>query len=229
MEIRTIDCEKVLNSFNLNEIELPLDYGSHQCFSDENLVKMFVEYHDEEAFNELVNRHGDKIFRTAYRITGDHAAAEDVLQNVFLILSQNLGSFRNDSKFSTWLYRVASNTSLMYLRSKKKFNTNEIHLEDVANFDESGNLRDAYLKDWSDLPDDKLLSNEGIEKIEEAIEKLPPKYREVFTLRDIEGLSNKEVADALDLSIPAVKSRLLRARLFLRDKLSDYYYEFKNN
>lgn len=222
----TMDCREVVDKVKRDGMLHSLELNYYKCLSDEELVQMYVDDSLEGAFNELVDRHGDKIFRTAYRITGDMNAAEEVLQNVFIILVQSLRSFRNDSKFTTWLYKVAMNTSFMYLRSKKKVNDSEMKIEDLTRFDESGNLQDVFLKDWSNVPEDKILSKEGKTKLEEAIDELPEKYKSVFQLKDIEGLPNQEVADVLDLSLPAVKSRALRARLFLRERLSDYYQEY---
>ena len=229
MNQQTLNCRELLEKVKVGELELSMEINYYKCFSDEELVEMFVNDNEEGAFNELVDRHGDKIYRTAFRITGDRTSAEEVLQNVFLILVQSLKSFRNDSKFTTWLYRVSVNTSFMYLRSQKKVNNSEINIEDIVQFDESGNLRDVFLKDWSEVPEDKLLNEEGNSLLEKAINELPEKYRVVFQLKDVEGMTNQEVADVLDMSLSAVKSRALRARLFLRDKLSDYYSEFKEN
>ena len=223
---QTLNCKELLAKVKVGELKPSMQINLYKCFSDEELVEMFVEENEEGAFNELVDRHGDNIFRTALRITGDKNSAEEVLQNVFLILVQSLKSFRNDSKFTTWLYRVSVNTSFMYLRSQKKVNTSEINIEDIVRFDESGNLKDVFYKDWSEVPEDKLLGEEGNNLLEGAINELPEKYRVVFQLKDVEGLTNQEVADVLEISLPAVKSRALRARLFLRDKLSDYFSEY---
>ena len=226
MQNHDTDCREILKQVKENGLKPSSELNYYKCFSDEELVQMYVNDSLEGAFNELVDRHGDKIYRTALRITGDNTAAEEVLQNVFVILVQSLGSFRNDAKFTTWLYKVVLNTSFMFLRSKKKQNSGEIKLEDLVQFDESGNLRDVYMKDWSNVPEDRMLSKEGTEKLENAINELPEKYKVVFQLKDVEGMSNQEVADILGLSLPAVKSRALRARLFLKDKLTDYYSEF---
>lgn len=226
MSDNTMNCREVVDKVKRDGMLHSLELNYYKCLSDEELVQMYVNDSLEGAFNELVDRHGDKIFRTAYRITGDMTAAEEVLQNVFIILVQSLKSFRNDSKFTTWLYKVAMNTSFMYLRSKKKVNDNEMKIEDLTRFDESGNLQDVFLKDWSNVPEDKILGKEANTKLQDAIEELPEKYKTVFQLKDVEGLSNQEVAEVLDLSLPAVKSRALRARLFLRERLTDYYQEY---
>ncbi len=226
MSDNTMNCREVVDKVKRDGMLHSLELNYYKCLSDEELVQMYVNDSLEGAFNELVDRHGDKIFRTAYRITGDMTAAEEVLQNVFIILVQSLKSFRNDSKFTTWLYKVAMNTSFMYLRSKKKVNDNEMKIEDLTRFDESGNLQDVFLKDWSNVPEDKILGKEANTKLQDAIDELPEKYKTVFQLKDVEGLSNQEVAEVLDLSLPAVKSRALRARLFLRERLTDYYQEY---
>ena len=220
------NCREIVDKVRSEGLIPSIELNYYKCFNDEELVDMYVNDSMEGAFNELVERHSEKIFRTALRITGDTNAAEEVLQNVFVILVQSLRNFRKDSKFTTWLYKVVLNTSFMYLRSKKKQNNGEIKIEDLVRFDESGNLKDVYMKDWSNIPEDQLLNKEGITKLEKAIDELPEKYKVVFQLKDIEGMSNQEVADILGLSLPAVKSRALRARLYLRDKLTDYYTEF---
>ncbi len=192
--------------------------------ADEELVRIFVEQRDEEAFNEIANRYGEKVFRLALRITHSTHIADEVLQEVFLTLVEKLDSFREESTFSTWLYRVATNASLIQIRNRNKHGKS-ISLEDYVPYNEKGMLSEILLKDWSYSPDEIFAGKEGMEVIERAIDELPEKYRIVFHLRDIEGLSNEEVGDILRLSISAVKSRIHRARLFLRDSLSDYFYE----
>ncbi len=193
--------------------------------SDEKLVELFITSNDENAFEEIVNRYANKIYRLAFRITRDHHSAEEVLQEVFITLLKKIDTFRSESKFSTWLYRVTANASYMHLRAQKKYE-NDVSLEDYVPYDENGTLMGRIkAKDWSDRPEKALLSKEAMEIIEKAVDELPEPYRVVVHLRDIEGLSNEEVSVLLGLSVPALKSRLHRARLFLRDKLSDYFYE----
>ena len=219
-----------VDEINKKQIIEEREHSKHMPFLnkersfDEELVRAFLEREDEAAFNEIVNRYGDKIYRLALRITGNHTDADDVLQEVFLAM-EKLHTFREESKFSTWLYRVAANASYMHLRAKRKIYENEVSLEDYTSYNESGALDGVRIKDWSDRPDEVLLSREGMEMIENAVNQLPHSYRVVFHLRDVEGLTNPEVATALGLSLTTVKSRIHRARLFLRDKLSDYFYE----
>lgn len=197
---------------------------NHKELSDEELISLFGQTESEETFNEIVNRYGDKIFRLAIRITHNQSDAEEVLQEVFVTLIEKLDTFREESKFSTWLYRVAANTSFMHLRTEKKY-VNDISLEYYVPYHEYGKLKGVEIKDWSNRPDEVLLSTEAMGIIDKMINELPELSRIVVHLRDIEGLSNGEVAGVLGLSIPAVKSRLHKARLFLRDKLSDYFCE----
>ena len=196
--------------------------------TDEDLVSVYVARRDEEAFNELVNRYGDKVYRLAYRITSSRNDAEEILQEVFLILVEKLSTFRKESRFSTWLYRVASNASFMYIRNSRRSSDKELSLDDYKPYNDYGVLEGVEERDWSGRPDSQLLGKEGTELIERAIGELPEEYRVVFHMKDIERLTSKEISRILKLSVPAVKSRVLRARLFLRDKLSEYYSELYN-
>lgn len=195
--------------------------------SDEELVKSYTQHGDESAFDTIVSRYADRIYGFALRITKNPSDAEEVFQEVFLTLSKKLETFRGESKFSSWLYRVTVNASYMYLRSQKK-HENNISLENYSPYDEKGTLMGRVMyKDWSSRPDIIIFNKEAVIIIEKAINELPESYRTVFHLRDIEGLTNDEVSEILEISVPAVKSRLHRARLFLRDKLSDYFHEWR--
>jgi RNA polymerase sigma-70 factor (ECF subfamily) len=194
--------------------------------SDEELIGLFIGQRDVGAYEEILKRYQDKIYGLALRITRNPTDAEDILQEVFLTLTRKIDTFRGESKFSSWLYRIAVNASYMHLRGEKKHET-DVSLEDYAPYDEKGTLMGRIAsKDWADRPDKVLFSKEALDIIEKAVNQLPESYRVVFHLRDVEGLSNEEVAEILGLSIPAIKSRLHRGRLFLRDKLSDYFYEW---
>ena len=193
--------------------------------ADDQLVELFVKENNQSAFEEIFNRHVDKIYGIALRITRNPSSAEEVLQEVFLTLITKAETFRREAKFSSWLYRVTVNASFMHLRAERKYE-GTLSLENYVPYDEKGTLMGRIkAKDWSSRPDFLILSKEGLELIEKAINELPETYRVVFHLRDVEGLSNEEISNILDLTIPAVKSRLHRARLFLRDKLSDYFNE----
>jgi RNA polymerase sigma-70 factor (ECF subfamily) len=193
--------------------------------TDDELIELFVKENNQGAFEEIFNRYVDKIYGISLRITRNPARAEEVLQEVFLTLIKKADTFRGEAKFSSWLYRVAVNTSFMHLRAEKKYEST-LSLENYVPYDEKGTLMGRIkAKDWSSRPDILIFRKEGIELIEKAINELPESYRVVFHLRDVEGLSNEEISNILDLTVPAVKSRLHRARLFLRDKLSEYFDE----
>ncbi len=229
-----------MQNLTINKVNELSDYGVHKNANylsqidienskDEALVKVFVNEQSEDAFTELVNRYSDKVYRLAYRITGNPDDAEEVLQEVFIILVEKLNTFRQESRFSTWLYRVAANASYMFLRGGKKDKESQVSFDDYKPYNDHGALEGVADKDWSDIPEYKLLSIEGTQLIEKAINKLPEDYKIVFHMKDVEGLKSREIAKVLGLSLPAVKSRVLRARLFLRDKLSDYYSEWDKN
>ncbi|MER3445836.1 MAG: RNA polymerase subunit sigma [Candidatus Dadabacteria bacterium] len=197
------------------------------AMQDEKLIEIFITKNDQSAFEEIVKRYCEKIYRLALRITRNSSDAEEVLQEVLFTLMMKIDTFRGESKFSTWLYRVTVNAIYMHLRTEKKHES-DVSLEDYVPYDEHGTLMGRVKeKDWSNRPDKALLSKEAMEIIEKSVNELPESYRVVFHLSDIEGLSNEETAEILGLSVPAVKSRLHRARLFLRDRLSDYFYEWK--
>lgn len=187
--------------------------------SDEELVKAFLRDRDEEAFGEIVNRYGDKIYGLALRITRNPSDAEEILQEVLIALIKVLDRFRRESKFSTWLYRIAVNISYKHIRTEKKKYEKESSFEDYVSYDRDGAINGVQIKDWSDRPDEELQRRKGIEAVENAVSELPELYKIVFHLRDVEELTNTEVAKSLGLSVTAVKSRILRARLFLRDRL----------
>jgi len=194
--------------------------------TDGELVDLFSRENNQGAFEEIFNRYVDKIYGISLRITRNPSSAEEVLQEVFLTLITKADTFRREAKFSSWLYRVTVNTSFMHLRAEKKY-ASTLSLENYVPYDQKGTLMGRIkAKDWSSRPDFLVFSKEGLELIEKAINELPESYRVVFYLRDVEGLSNEEISNILDLTVPAVKSRLHRARLFLRDKLSDYFDEW---
>jgi len=172
-----------------------------------------------EAFTELVNRYEGGIFRLARHITQNPEDAEDVLQETFLKAYEHLEDFQGNSKFYTWLVRIAVNQSLMKLRKRKS--DASVSLDEPFDTGEENLAREIAV--WDPNPE-LLYSREEIRAIlEKAVESLPPAFRAVFALRDIEELSTEETAAVLNLSVPAVKSRLLRARLRLREKLTRYF------
>ncbi len=176
---------------------------------------------DRAEFARLVDAYSSPIYRLGLRMLGNPQDAEDVLQNTFLSALTHLSSFEGRSSLSTWLYRIAANEALMLIRKKKP----EINLEDAEGDENDEGLKPAQIVDWSALPEDELLSGEGKKALDEAVQALPESMRIVFLLRDVEGLSIKETADTLNLTETNVKTRLLRARMFLREQLSTYYGE----
>ena len=176
---------------------------------------------DRAEFARLVDEYSSPIYRLGLRMLGNPQDAEDVLQNTFINALTHIQNFEGRSSLTTWLYRIASNEALMMIRKKKP----EVNLDDVEGGDEDEDLKPAQFVDWSGLPENELLSGDGKNFLDEAIDKLPESLRIVFLLRDVEGLSIKETADALNLTETNVKTRLLRARMALREGLSTYYGE----
>ena len=174
---------------------------------------------DTAAFSELVNRYERKIFRLAKHITQNDEDAEDVLQETFLKAYSHLESFQGHSKFYTWIVRIAVNEALMKLRKRKSSRT--ISLDEPTDTGEDTMVREIAV--WEENPEQKYSRDELREILDKAVESLKPAFRTVFVLRDIEEMSTEETASALDISIPAVKSRLLRARLQLREKLTKFF------
>ncbi len=176
---------------------------------------------DRAEFARLVDAYSSPIYRLGLRMLGNSQDAEDVLQNTFLNVLTHISEFEGRSSLATWLYRIAANEALMLLRKKKP----EVNLDDFEPDEEMEDLLPRQFVDWSALPEDRLLSGEGKKMLDRAIGSLPEALRIVFLLRDVEGLSIKETAEVLNLTETNVKTRLLRARLFLREQLSAYYRE----
>lgn len=178
-----------------------------------------------EAFEEMVRRYQKRIYSLAFNMTHDRSEAEDIIQEVFLRVFNKINTFLGKAAFSSWIYRIALNVSYMKLKSRKK--SELLPLKDfLPKYQEDG-FHQAAINDWSKETDDILLSAESRKAIQTAIGQLPEKEKAVFVLRDIDGLSTEEVCKILELSTPAVKSRLHRSRLFLRKRLSNYFDEFK--
>ena len=170
----------------------------------------------------LMEAYAPRVFRLAHGVTRNAADAEEVVQDVFLTVARKIGDFEGRSALGTWLYRITVNTAPNKRRGKRS--EVEVFLEEhLPRFTEDGHRegdRSFLLADWSRTPEEALLSEEGRAAVNRAIDTLPPTYRAVLVLRDIEGLSNEEAADALGESIASVKSRLHRARMALREQLT---------
>ena len=192
-------------------LEIPVD--------DELELVAKARQGDTASFSILLRRYEGKIFRLAMNITQNREDAEDVLQESFLKAYEHLDQFLGNSKFYTWIVRIAVNQALMKLRKRRS--DRAVSLDEQIDTGEDTVVREIAA--WDPDPEQRYSQEELHTILSEVIDELAPIYRTVFTLRDVDGLSTEETAEALDLSVPAVKSRLLRARLQLRDKLTRFF------
>jgi len=192
---------------------------SQSTTQDEGDLVVRAQRGDASAFTELVSRYERRIFRLAKNITQSDEDAEDVLQEAFLKAYEHLEGFQGQSKFYTWIVRIAVNEALMKLRKRKSDRT--VSLDETIDTGEENVVREIAV--WEDNPEQRYSQQEIRELLDKAIMSLRPAFRAVFVLRDVEDLSTEETAAVLDLSVPAVKSRLLRARLQLREKLTRFF------
>lgn len=176
-----------------------------------------IKHGDGLALEEIVRRYSNKVYNLAFHITHNTSAAEEIMQDVFLTLIAKIKTLENDAYFATWLYRVTTNAAYGYLRREKRY-TEQTPIDEI---DEQ-----AAGFDFSELPDDVLLSDESKDIIRQAIDGLPTSMRTIVIMKDVEGLKNEEISEALGLSLPAVKSRLHRGRLLLRETLSAYFSRY---
>ncbi len=198
------------NQLQENSSRIPTSPWSHR-----------VRGGDVSAYDTLVRKYDRQIFRIAQHITQNREDAEDVMQDAFLKAYEKLDQFQGNSKFYTWLVRIAVNESLMRLRKRRTGKM--VSIDEEIETEEGSVPRD--LADWAPDPEQNYNQAELAEILRKTIQGLPQGFRIVFVLRDVEGLSTEETAETLGLSIPAVKSRLLRARLQLRERLSRYFPE----
>jgi RNA polymerase sigma-70 factor (ECF subfamily) len=201
--------------------QTPPESNAAAVVTDEDLVAR-ARTKDFAAFEELVDRYEDKIFRLAFRFVRNETEAKEIVQDTFLLVWRKLDTFKGDSQFGSWLYRVATNTALMRLRAQRRhpeISTEELPIDYLDNY---GQLPPAG-ENWAKRPDDELQSDELRRRIQKAVDELPEIYRTVFIIRDVEGLSTEETAEVLEISIPTVKTRLHRARLALRDAITRYF------
>src|SRR5580692_5460812 len=192
---------------------------STQAGIDESTLVAQAREGDTRAFGELVRRYEGKIFRLAQHVTQNREDAEDVLQETFMKAYEHLDQFQGNSKFYTWIVRIAVNQALMKLRRRKT--DKSVSLDETIDTGEDTMIREIAA--WDEDPEQRFSRDELGGILDTAVKSLEPPYRSVFVLRDIDELSTEETAEALGLSIPAVKSRLLRARLQLREKLTRYF------
>ncbi len=193
--------------------------GSSASIDDEAALVAQARTGNAAAFSSLVERYEGKIFRLAQHITQNREDAEDVLQETFLKAYEHLDQFQGAARFYTWIVRIAVNQALMKLRKRKSDRT--VSMDEEIDTGEDTVVRE--IAGWDENPEQQFSREEMTSILNTAVDGLPPIYRAVFVLRDVDELSTEETAEALNLSIPAVKSRLLRARLQLRDKLTRYF------
>lgn len=187
---------------------------------DESILVELAKQGDKAALSHLVNKYSERIYNLALRILRKKEDAEDILQETFLTVIEKLNTFDGRSTFFTWIYRIATNASLMRLRKKKM-----IFQELMEDPEYNESIESRVFVDWSQDPSLNLYDQEVKMKLDEAVNKLSDIYRSVFILRDIEGLSIKDTSAILNISEENVKIRLRRARQFLRDFLSEYFEE----
>jgi RNA polymerase sigma-70 factor (ECF subfamily) len=189
--------------------------------SDDELIAR-ARAKDFAAFETLLGRYEDKVYRLAFRIVRNETDAKEILQETFVSIWRKLDTFKGDSQFGSWVYRIATNAALMRLRSQRRHP--EVSTEElpIGYLDNYGQPMPAG-ENWSKRPDDQLQSSELRTHIQTAVDALPDIYRTVFIVRDVEGLSTEETAASLGISVPTVKTRLHRARIALRDAIGGYF------
>jgi RNA polymerase sigma-70 factor (ECF subfamily) len=192
---------------------------------EEALVRQF-QGGDLEAYDKIAEIYQKKIYGLSFNLTRNQMDAQDVTQEVLLTLFRKIHTFQGKSAFSSWVYRITLNASYMKLRSKKK--EPNVSIDELMPSYNGAGFQQEKIQDWSENTESLLFTNETRDVINKAIELLPEKEKVVFLLRDVEGLSTEKAGEILDLTVPAVKSRLHRARLFLRKKLSSYFEEFSS-
>jgi len=176
---------------------------------------------DPDATDQLVERYGSRVYRLAVRITGVDQDAEEVAQDALWTVVRKIHTFKGESAFGSWVYRIAANTAYEKLRARRR-TTNEIALDDVLPSLDADGRHFAPMEDWSSRVDELAVHGELRRELTAAIEALPPDYRTALVLHDVEGVANSEIAETLGVSLSAVKSRVHRARLFVRQRLSTY-------
>lgn len=188
--------------------------------ADAELVEA-LRRQEPDAAERLVEKFGDRVYRLTMRITGSREDAEEAVQDALWTAARKIDSFKGESAFGSWLYRIAANSAYQKLRTRKQ-RSREIAMDEVLPSLDTDGLHFEPMDDWSNRVDEKALQGELRQVLEEAIDALPPDYRTALVLHDVEGLSNPDIAESLGISLPAVKSRVHRSRLFLRQRLGDY-------
>lgn len=198
---------------------------NEQVLTEEDIDFDALQAGDKAIFAQVVELYADRLYNLALKLTGDEMEAEDVLQEALISAYKAIDTFEGRSRIGTWLYRITYNAAMMRLRKKRP---DTVSIDKPITLDDGQTLPRQFY-DWCCLPERDLMSSEAMDYMEEAIQMLSESLRPVFVLRDIEGLSTQETADVLEITVPAVKSRLHRARLFLRERLSEYFSTWANN
>tara|TARA_Y100001960_G_C14476861_1_gene729799 strand:+ start:133 stop:762 length:630 start_codon:yes stop_codon:yes gene_type:complete len=193
--------------------------------TEESLVRD-LQNGNLEAYDKIAEIYQKKIYGLSFNLTRNQMDAQDVTQEVLLTLFRKINMFQGKSAFSSWVYRIAVNASYMRLRSKKK--EPNVSIDELMPSFNSAGFQQEKIQDWSENTESLIFTKETRDVIDKAVNLLPEKEKVVFILRDVEGLSSEKAGEILDLTVPAVKSRLHRARLFLRKKLSNYFEEFSS-
>jgi RNA polymerase sigma-70 factor (ECF subfamily) len=176
---------------------------------------------DEAASELLLETYGDRVYRLAIRITGNEQDAEEVAQDALWTAARKIETFKGESAFGSWVYRITANTAYQKLRGRRS-RRNEVLWDDLQPAFDDHRRHSEPVVDWSSKAEEPALQTELRAVLTTAINELPEDYRTAFLMHDVEGLSNPEIAETLHLSLPAVKSRVHRSRLFLRERLSRY-------
>ncbi len=188
---------------------------------DEALVRR-LRREEAGAAEALVKEYGDRVYRLAFRITGNQEDAEEVAQDALWTAARKIGTFKGESAFGSWLYRITANAGYQKLRARRSKDHAEISWEALLpRFDGTGHHAEP-VEDWSGKVEEPILHQELRDVLSAAVDSLPPDYRTAFLLHDVEGMPNREIAKSLGISLPAVKSRVHRSRLFLRQRLGRY-------
>ena len=230
----TFSCKIIRQEVNVNHtsvikrVSTSLDrisgtVSKHLIDNPQPELSQRLKNQDESAYEELLNQFSSRVYRLAKRLVKNNEEAEDVTQEVFITACTRVNDLKEDKALSSWLYRITVNRSLMKLRVSGRSEIISFE-EALPRFDRNGKHVKPVM-DWSKSPHEKASSKAVMDFIRKNLGDLPDTYKAVFLLKDVEGLSNKAAADVLDISITAVKSRLHRARLFMRERLSTYFRE----
>ena len=187
---------------------------------DADLVEA-LRREEPDAAERLVERFGDRVYRLAMRITGLNEDAEEAAQDALWTAARKIHMFKGESAFGSWIYRITANAAYQKLRTRRQ-KASEIALGDVLPSLDGDGHHFEPMDDWSNRVDEKALQGELRDVLTQAIDALPPDYRTALVLHDVEGVSNPDIAEALHISLPAVKSRVHRSRLFVRKRLAEY-------